>query len=47
MQPKDGMRACATESDQTSPVELPLENMGARMRDRKCPCGAFYDTRVL
>ena len=32
---------------QTSPVGLQLENMRARMRDRKCPWGALYDIRVL
>jgi hypothetical protein len=45
------VRACATGScaisDQTSQVGLPLENMWARMRDWKCPCGALYDVRVL
>ena len=42
---KGMVRACATGScaisDQTSPVGLPLENMGARMLDRKCPCGVI------
>ena len=32
--------SCAI-SDQTSPVGLPLENMGARMRYRKYPWGAL------
>ena len=40
-----GVRACATGSCaisyQTSPVGLPLENMGAHMRDRKCSCGVI------
>jgi hypothetical protein len=35
---KDGVHAC-TIFDQRSPVGLPLENMGARMHDRKCPWG--------
>ena len=40
---KGRVRACATGSyaisDQTSPVGIPLENMVARMHDRKCPWG--------
>jgi hypothetical protein len=29
-----------------SPVDLPLENMGARMCNRQCPWGALYDVCV-